>query len=184
MRTTRASRYYRRLWGGRRWNAGAARRDASPHRTAVERRPYQADFAKCGGGRREVEAPPRWRLSMRSRRSATLPWGGAADGTAALLWEQMSRANRKAIRPLQFRRVSASVHLLGNESSPSASASRKPVTSPSYSHSAAFAALAWCNPYSEVPPTSRTRGAGPISHSSGTGRLLLSSKPDGLRWDV
>ena len=26
-------------------------------RTAVERRPYLADFAKCGGGRREVEAP-------------------------------------------------------------------------------------------------------------------------------
>ena len=23
------------------------------------------DFAKCGGGRRVVEAPPRWRLSMR-----------------------------------------------------------------------------------------------------------------------
>lgn len=41
--------------------------------------------------------------------------------------------------------------------------------SPSYSHSAAFAALALCNPYSEVPPTRRTRGAGRTSHSSGTG---------------
>ncbi len=29
------------------------------------------DFAKCGGGRREVEAPPRWRLSMRSPSGAT-----------------------------------------------------------------------------------------------------------------
>ena len=29
------------------------------------------DFAECGGGRRVVEAPPRWRLSMRPRGSAT-----------------------------------------------------------------------------------------------------------------
>ena len=50
------------------WRRWTARRDASPHRTAVERRPYQADFAKCGGGGREVEAPPRWRLSQLVRR--------------------------------------------------------------------------------------------------------------------
>ena len=31
------------------------------------------DFAKCGGSRREVETLPRRRLSMRSRRSASLP---------------------------------------------------------------------------------------------------------------
>ena len=35
----------------------------------AERRPYQVDFAKCGGGRRVVEAPPRWRLSIKSRRA-------------------------------------------------------------------------------------------------------------------
>ena len=29
------------------------------------------DFAQCGGGRRVVEAPPRWRLSMRSPSGAT-----------------------------------------------------------------------------------------------------------------
>ena len=29
------------------------------------------DFAKCGGGQRVVEAPPRWRLSMRSPSGAT-----------------------------------------------------------------------------------------------------------------
>ena len=37
-------------------------------RTAVERRSYQANFAKCGGGGRVVEAPPRWRLSQLVRR--------------------------------------------------------------------------------------------------------------------
>ena len=41
---------------------------AAVGRTAVERRPYQADFAKCGGSRRVVEVPPRWRLSQLVRR--------------------------------------------------------------------------------------------------------------------
>jgi hypothetical protein len=78
-----------------------------------------------------------------------------------LLWEQLSRAHREAIQPLCNSAVfSRQFIVLSVESSPSVSASRKPVMSPSYSHSAAFAALALCNPYSEVPPTRRTRGAG------------------------
>ena len=84
----------------------------------------------------------------------------------------------------QFRCVLASVHHLVRWVLAVRLASRKPVMSPSYSHSAAFAALALCNPYSEVPPPGRTRGAGSQSHSSGTGHLLLSWKPDRLRQDV
>ena len=105
--------------------------------------------------------------------------------TATLLWEQLSRANREAIQPLCNSAVfSRQFIVLSIESSPSVSASRKPVMSPSYPHSAAFAALALCNPYSEVPPPARTRGAGAQSHSSGTGHLLLSWEPDCLRQDV
>ena len=46
---------------------------AAVGRTAVERRPYQADFAKCGGGRRVVDASPRWRLSMWEGRAPARP---------------------------------------------------------------------------------------------------------------
>ena len=47
---------------------------AAVGRTAVERRPYLADFAKCGGGRRVVEAPRertfnRFSTSSRPRRA-------------------------------------------------------------------------------------------------------------------
>ena len=65
---------------------GHALPPAAVGRTAVERRPYQADFAKCGGGGRVVEAPPRWRLSQLTRpaRRAGPTTGGpqfiAADG--------------------------------------------------------------------------------------------------------
>ena len=57
-----------------------ARRDASPHRTAVERR-LPPDFAKYGGGGREG-APPRWRLSQLVRRRD----GGFPCGRAACDW--------------------------------------------------------------------------------------------------
>ena len=84
---------FHRRPNSRRGPPGAARRDASPYRTAVERRPYQADFAKCGGGRRMVEAPPRWRRSIRSRRSATLPGGGRRWCEGFSFWKNY--ANRK-----------------------------------------------------------------------------------------
>ena len=139
-------------------------------RTAMERRPYRRKRQECRF--------PEW-----PRRSAALPlW---SQQVATLLWEQLSRANREAIQPLCNSAVfSRQFIVLSIESSPSVSASRKPVMSPSYPHSAAFAALALCNPYSEVPPPARTRGAGAQSHSSGTGHLLLSWKPDRLRQDV
>ena len=85
-----------------------------------------------------------------------------------LLWEQLSRANREAIKPFCNSAVfSRQFIIFSVGSSPSVSASRKPVMSPSYSHSAAFAALALCNPYSEVPPLARTSGAEAPPHSSG-----------------
>ena len=63
---------------------------AAVGRTAVERRPYQAAFAKCGGCRRVVEAPPRWRRSIAVQiYGAALPGrlGGTPrpTGEAALL---------------------------------------------------------------------------------------------------
>ena len=157
----------------------------SPVRAETCEQTLRARRLKTPGARRSVCKSSLFRLSRNNPFSQA--WRGLKRivPIKPLLWEQLSRANREAIKPFCNSAVfSRQFIIFSVGSSPSVSASRKPVMSPSYSHSAAFAALALCNPYSEVPPLARTRGAEAPPHSSGTGHLLLSWKPDRLRRDV
>ena len=104
---------------------------------------------------------------LKRRRDGGVPSQCGPLGERALLWEQLSigwsQSDHRITALLSpcvvwLRQFIVLSHVCPRRPS---SASWKPVMSPSYSHSAAFAALASCNPYSEVQPTKRTRSAEP-----------------------
>ena len=105
MRTTRTSRYHRRLWGGRRWNAvPTGRTDVSSVPWTVYVRPMQRT-------RRPLSQwpPPGWRLAMRGSRGdrPTERLGGTPRPTSFHILKQRCRAvlfQRIVTHPLETRK--------------------------------------------------------------------------------
>ncbi len=114
--------------------------------------------------RRAVEAGGGTHFNASALPSAQLPplrtCATAASARPPSYGNYLSTANRKAIAARQFVGCRLRQFIAACSIPPSSDLALEAWMSPSYSHSAAFAALALCNPYSEVPPTRRTRGAG------------------------